>query len=1137
MSPIAARVGALVALGLCSATASGGARLENSLHPEIEARLRNSASGLFEHSPRAGLADRLAGKRAPASLSVLVVGVDFSDSLLVGRSNQMPEFAGWPEQRRQSERIAGTNLPMFSAHDPAYLDIQLRKVADYFETVSFGQFQLNWTVHPDLVNVGRFASDPRTSMGWYGDEDSSSVRLVDLSRDVISRIDPSVDFSLYDTLVLVHAGAGQETDILGDSPEQIFSNYLDRRDFELAVEAGYLAEARLVTGESDVEHVLILPESESQDPFPAAGFFGFFDTRGVYCFEFGLRLGMLNLGDFTPAGRPDSQGVGNFCLMGYGLFTGLGIVPSAPSAINRQLMGWVPRVDVRQDADIRIGAMGPAGAAVSDTLLVRVPISDREYFLVEYRLQDPSGDLFFTFDDLNGNRLPDFFDADSAFGDGSPTGPFDPIVDTWESTAGAEWDWFMSENDARSPDRCMRAGGSGLYIWHIDERVIVDSITGGENVVNADARRKGVDVEEADGIQDLDSSRPSPYFLGWDGDAWRGEGAFEFGPTTDPSSASADGTPTGIRIHSISKVAADTTRVDAFCQQINFRPAVNFRVEFAAATVGSIRPKATRRLVDAAPIGEPKLVDLSTSSQAPDGVLEIVQSAESGLVYAWRGDLSEWLDGDQDPQTIGILARASAATTPRFRAAPAIGDLDGDGHDEIVLLGDDAFYVFRADGTEFLDGDSDPNTHGPAFVFAQTGVGVGPPLIHAARVFALRHLSGATAQLIVLDLLTDSHTIAEREATQLGDGLVLAEAGAAAHVAYAFGDAAAGGIISYVAADLSLTPNLLPTRPAAGLAVVARGSSDVSSLLWFDATAALVEQSADGSQPARRGASVQAPLSSPVLAPIGPQPQSGIVYGFAAGRSLLALDANLRLRTGFPYRGDFRGESTAGRPVQATPILVDLDADERVELIWADPVGRIHAVDLDGRPLAGFPVLGPAEPIGSPGVGQLDADAELELVVCGRFGELIDVEAPLRLANTRDVGTLSVFDLDASATSFAPWSQGRADASNRARQDLVALTPSAASGGVFAPGSLFVHPHPATGNTLRVRAGLRRSATVRATLYNLEGEVVAEGPQMAALAGGSYDEFVDISHLVTGYYFCRVHTATESVRIPITVVR
>jgi hypothetical protein len=625
--------------------------------------------------------------------------------------------------------------------------------------------------------------------------------------------------------------------------------------------------------------------------------------------------------------------------------------------------------------------------------------------------------------------------------------------------------------------------------------------------------------------------------LGWDGDAWRGEGASEFGPASDPSSASADGMPTGIRIHSISKVSSDTTRVDGICQQILFRPALEFRVEFAPPASATIQPKATLRLVDVAPVGEPKLTDLSYPGRLRDGALEIVQAGASGVVYAFGGDLSQWLDGDQDPQTTGVLARATSTTPPRFRGAPALGDLDADGHDELILLGDDAFYIFRADGTEFVDGDLDPSTHGPAFVFAQTGIGIGAPVSHGGRLFALRHLDAATAQLVAFDPLGQTAATVERPATELGDGLALTDLTGSTGIAFAFLAGGSGGLVIYSAADLSAVPTQLPATPARGLGIAAWARADGTALFWQDRSLALFEQLADASQPARRAPQLPAPLSSPVVAPIGPQSDSGVVHVFAAGRTLQALDANLRPRSGFPYRADFRGERTLGPAVQAAPILADLDGDDRVEIVWSDPVGRIHAVDLNGRPLAGFPVLGPAEPLGSLAIGQLDDDAQFELVVCGRFGELIDVDAPSRQANTREVGTLATYDLSADASNFAPWPQGRVDGANRAHQALLGASPSAGSGGTFQAGSLLVHPHPATGSSLRIRVQLRRAASVRATLYNLEGEVVAEGPLRDAVGGGAYDEAIDISGLVSGFYLCRVHGGSESLRIPFTVVR
>ncbi|MFA4924252.1 MAG: T9SS type A sorting domain-containing protein, partial [Ignavibacteriaceae bacterium] len=43
--------------------------------------------------------------------------------------------------------------------------------------------------------------------------------------------------------------------------------------------------------------------------------------------------------------------------------------------------------------------------------------------------------------------------------------------------------------------------GSGILIWHIDEKIINEKIA--ENKINADKTRRGVDLEEADGVQDI----------------------------------------------------------------------------------------------------------------------------------------------------------------------------------------------------------------------------------------------------------------------------------------------------------------------------------------------------------------------------------------------------------------------------------------------------------------------------------------------------------------------------------------------------------------------------------------------------------------------------------------------------------
>ncbi|MCK4775043.1 MAG: FG-GAP repeat protein, partial [Candidatus Krumholzibacteria bacterium] len=150
----------------------------------------------------------------------------------------------------------------------------------------------------------------------------------------------------------------------------------------------------------------------------------------------------------------------------------------------------------------------------------------------------------------------------------------------------------------------------------------------------------------------------------------------------------------------------------------------------------------------------------STSSPAVgdidgDGDLEIVVGNQH--VLAWHHDGTELIDGDGDPSTSGVLntmgdqfiaaialARldgnpgldivaadlgtksvycmdyngSSLPGWPQvaendFRAAPSIGDLDGDGRFEVIAIDSKGvIYAWFADGTEYRDGDNNPGTLG-----------------------------------------------------------------------------------------------------------------------------------------------------------------------------------------------------------------------------------------------------------------------------------------------------------------------------------------------------------------------------------------------------------------------------------------
>ncbi|MBE0566876.1 MAG: hypothetical protein IH621_13000, partial [Krumholzibacteria bacterium] len=585
---------------------------------------------------------------------------------------------------------------LYAAHDSVYFDHLLRDVAEYYATVSGGAFTLDVDVHPRTVNLPR-------PMGWYGNHPELGEQPVQLAKDVLDSLAGELDLGAYDTVLLVHAGAGEETDVLGNSPEQIYSTYLDPQDLAEAVQEGILPPAGLPGG---IEHVLVLPECEYQDPVPPYGN-GMYGSLGVYCYEVGLRLGMLPLVDFTPAGRPDSQGIGTLGLMGYGLFVYAGWSPPHPCAYNKALMGWQTPVVVAPGGSL---GLTPAERTGEPAAAARVDIGPQEYWLLEYRLQDPDGDRFWSFDgDLNGNFRRDFWDASEADGIPRPGAKFDPAVDTREWLTGAEWDHFMTENGSSVPG--LGGGGSGVYIWHVNEAVIAEAFLAEGNPFNADPQRKSVDVEEADGIQDLDTAEPSRWYLGGDEDPFRGEGNADFGPDTNPRTDTAAGAPTGLRIAGFGPTVLDPRRYPVFVDEAaadtlwarTHADTVAFSVS-REATDGPAR-HAERTFAPGVDLrGSHVLIADLEASGSPAARRQIVLADRGGGVWVLEGDLSEYLDHDGNPATVEPFALGRRAGQPvKWLLPAAVGDLDHDQQPEIVLATADGLYAFDRDGDPVRD--------------------------------------------------------------------------------------------------------------------------------------------------------------------------------------------------------------------------------------------------------------------------------------------------------------------------------------------------------------------------------------------------------------------------------------------------
>jgi len=1076
---------------------------------------------------------RLAGEKAPAALNALVMLCDFSDSLLLGRYGVVPGDFPQPVQFE----IPNT----FAAHDSVYFDYLLTNVAEYFRSVSGHRFTLNFTIAPGVVNLEH-------PMGFYGNHPQYGEQSIALARDVVAALDPVVDFSGFDTLILIHAGAGGETDFYGLNPEQIFSTYLGPRDFASAVQDTILESPWLAGddfgGAAGIDRVLILPETEYQEPFGRLG------SLGVYCFEVGLRLGMLSLTDFTPAGNVDSQGIGIFGLMGYGLYSGAGLIPPEPCAFNKYLVGWLdPQVVDPHAAGTY--ALTPAENPSAETASARVDINGQEYWLLEYRLQDPDGNGMFSFPgDLNHDGIPDFYDANSDYGNGWPTGVYDPQADTLESLAGAEWDFAMSANTGRPGG--VTAAGSGVYIWHVDEGLIRAVYDAEDNLFNSDPLHKAVDLEEADGIQDLDSPIPSDYTYGGDDDSFRGEDNHEFGPYTRPGTESAAGAYTGIVLRDFSNVVADSQGVFLGVVEgdtlwgIAFADTIRFSVGSVGEAAQGPMFSRQRTLPGVDLRGSHVLVGDLDGGGTP---AEIILAGHAGEVYALDGNLREYFDADGDSATVEpLLVSTRDGSAVNWNLPVALGDLDGDAKPEIVLTGPHGLYAFDGTGQPLVSGGDGfglwadlPTCRVPP-ILASLGDPLGPAREDVSVAAFVIYEDNGHAWL-------DGFASGQPgffPAVGLGPGAV----GAPPTLAFgqwflcALHDSLTGeSSLELVAYDRD-APNDAPLRGSIALPVI----PGPWPLTWGLAQKE-GEEELRFVQVAGRDGSGATLFFNAAMVKVGSIHEWGPAVtvqsamapgGYFVGPDLLGgIGHGGDWSDGWPRRPRDMGTGVGGGgPLVAWLRGVD---SSRPQTIFPLEDGSLIALKERGEEIQGWPVSGPGTGAVTPALGDLVGDGELDLVAAGSFLRITEPGADGVSLDGDYSSTVMMWRDVAAETAAWPmsgggiWRNGDYDA-----EAWIVQSPGSIGSGMVL-GSHTCYPNPLGEGPLYVRGEARSPGRARAFIYNLEGELVTTTAWNDVVSGDPFTLIVPLDGVATGMYISRLVVdaggeTTHSV-VSFTVVR
>ncbi|MCK4807882.1 MAG: M6 family metalloprotease domain-containing protein, partial [Candidatus Aegiribacteria sp.] len=255
------------------------------------------------------------------------------------------------------------------SHNRNYFQGIADDLASYYEDISGGELILSIDIYPSSMN-GSYTLQHQ--MMHYGDDENRTQGACLLMQDAVLLADEDIDFSLYDAVIIIHAGSGQEADIRRNSPGDIGSVFLTLTDLINNLPGAGMGYDGIPTSDGVfVRESMIVPEQESQDGFGLG-------VLGTICHEFGHQLGLPDLYD-TNTGH---VGVGGWDLMGYGQWLMSGYWPASLSAWSRIYLGWDMPSEVSD---------GTFALACNDSIL-KIPLNSSEYLLVENRQRDPNGD-------------------------------------------------------------------------------------------------------------------------------------------------------------------------------------------------------------------------------------------------------------------------------------------------------------------------------------------------------------------------------------------------------------------------------------------------------------------------------------------------------------------------------------------------------------------------------------------------------------------------------------------------------------------------------------------------------------------------------------------------------------------------
>ena len=454
-----------------------------------------------------------------------------------------PGFTGNGNYEYVQNEVCGDYTIDPAPHDKNYFQSHLEAVNNYFRKVSYGKFGIdlhNSTVFPMENESSYLINKPMNYYHEISHDEVHEKRITELLRDAVNKafeVD-NIAFSKYDLVIVVHPGVGQDFKLpfLDPTPEDIPSTYVDNNMVNTHL-GGPIQVGRMF-----VPHGIIVPETQNHLFYDESIFSQLsspcdvqYSLTGTLTMMIGFAIGLPPLWDLETG----QSGVAVFSLMDQGSNNGRGIIPAPPDAWTRIFAGWEEATTFQYPGKISI-------QSDMQNSIAKVPISADEYFLIENR----------------NNWFRNGVSIDSArYAVWEKANEHPPFINVMIDSVRVGKDENGVITDIPNYDLGLPA--SGLLIWHIDEQ----KIRGGINsfLINADRKHRGIDLEEADGAQDIGyvSNLLTDPSSGYWGDMWftenkeyfraNAEGSMDFSSFTYPNTKSNSGANSGIHISNISK--------------------------------------------------------------------------------------------------------------------------------------------------------------------------------------------------------------------------------------------------------------------------------------------------------------------------------------------------------------------------------------------------------------------------------------------------------------------------------------------------------------------------------------------------------------------------------------------------------